>query len=399
MASSPYRIFLVCGEPSGDLHGGELVERVGKLVPIEVVAAGGPRLAEAGAEVRWQSTGWGTIGPVEALVRLPRYMRLMKTLVRQIRELSPDLLVLVDFGAFNLRLARQVRKTAPGVKIFYYFPPSSWDRRPRDFSFLLRVTDYIATPFPWNAARLAAQGATVRWVGHPARDRIAPPEDKAQAKAALGLRPEAPVLGLLPGSRRKERRLLGPTFLQAAELLRARISGLQVLWSSPAGSAKVDDALGPVQTQEHVIVTSATAGLLQAADAALCSFGTVTLEAALADCPIVGAYRFDRVNAAFGRYVMRVKLDWYTLPNIMAGEGAVVELKQEEVTPGALADAAYELLAPQLGQGEGERLKLIRRAYALVRQRVGPPGASDRAAQMVAEVLEGKLLPHRRPLG
>jgi lipid-A-disaccharide synthase len=280
----------------------------------------------------------------------------------------------------------------PGLKIFYYFPPASWDRRRRYFTRLLDATDYIATPFPWNAALLAAQGASVRWVGHPAVDRIRPAEDKARAKQALGADPEATVLALLPGSRALERRLLGETFLRAAEYIRTRVRKLQVFWSAVPGSQRDDWLAGVGARRGWVKPVANSAAILQAADVGLCCFGTVTLEAALAGCPVVAAYR-GTLAMALVFSVMRIPTEYYSLPNIAAGKRVLPEFVGRAATPEALGDAVLSLLRDVSAR------QAVEKAYAKLREQLGPPGAARRAAEMVVGALQGKLEPHRRALG
>jgi len=406
---------LVCGEPSGDLHASQLVAALKERADVEVVAAGGPRLAAAGADVAWDSTGWGAIGVPDALLKLPLYFRAMGQLVRAIETRKDlDMLVLVDFGAFNLRLAARVRRRRPSLPIFYYFPPASWDRRRRYWHRLLRLSDYIASPFPWNAAILASQGATVRWVGHPAVDRISPPNDKGAEKERLGVSRDSVVIGLFPGSRRLERDLLGPVFLDAGRLLRQRLPKVEVFWSQPpAGSGEAgmrarptgpglcatllsrlpglgDDAsLGVGTWRSYVRPIADSAALLRAADVALTCFGTITLEAALADCPIVSSYRGNLLMKIQYR-LMRIPTPYYSLPNIIVGARVTPEIYGDDATAEALAQAAYRLLTTKT---ERER---ILAAYARVREELGPPGAAQRAAEMVLQALQGELRPHRR---
>lgn len=379
---------IVCGEPSGDLHAAELVGALREIVDVRVIAAGGPQLAAAGAEVKWDSIGWGAIGLPEALAKLPRCVQGMREIVAAVGRLQPDMLVLVDFGAFNVRLATTVRRRWPKVPIFYYFPPASWDRSRRDYRKLLQVTDFIATPFPWNAARLAAQGATVRWVGHPAVDRVRPPEDRAAAKSAIGCDPGATVIALLPGSRRLTRRLLGGVFLRAAERLRQLVERLEVVWCTALRSEQDDWALGVGGWRGWARPVFNTAAAMQAADACLCCFGTTTLEAALADCPAVAAYRGTlAMKLVFA--LMHLPTQYYAMPNIALGRQVVPELVNGEATPERLAQECYRLLR------DGEARKAVLDGYAQVRKLMGQPGAARRAAQMVAQALDGRLEPHR----
>ncbi len=381
---------LICAEPSGDLHAAELVRELRSLIPVRIVAAGGRRLAEAGAEVRWDSTDWGAIGIPQALRKLPIYLRAARALPRAVAEVRPDLVVLVDAATFNTQIAAMIKARTPDMPILYYFPPRSWDMGPRaKRGRLLRVTDYIATPFPWNAAKLAAQGASVRWVGHPAVDRIRRPEDRGAEKERLGIARDTVVVGLLPGSRRLERSLLGRVFLEAAALLRQRFARCEVLWSQPPEHAQRDLALGVGGFRGWARPVADTADLLAASDVALSSFGTVTLEAALADCPIVGSYRLTMAMEMQAR-ILGAGTTLYAMPNIIVGREVIPELVQKDATPEKLADAAYRLVAD-----EGARAEVLE-VYQKVRLELGPPGAAHRAAEMVVDALEGRLAPHQR---
>jgi lipid-A-disaccharide synthase len=357
-------------------------------MPVRVVAAGGRRLAEAGAEVRWDSTNWGAIGIPQALRKMPIYLRAARVLPRAVVELRPDMVVLVDASTFNRQFAAMVKARLPEMPILYYFPPASWAKgQRRDYRKLLAVTDYIATPFAWNAAALVAQGASVRWVGHPAVDRIRRPEDRGAEKERLGLARDAVVVGLMPGSRELERNLLGPAFLGAAALLRQQFMKMEVLWSQPPEHKKRDLALGIGGFRGWARPVESTADLLAAADVALTSFGTVTLEAALADCPMVGAYR-GTPAMKLQYWLLGVRSPFYSMPNIIVGERVIPEITGDDATPEGLAKAAQRLVAD-----DGARAKVLE-AYEKVRQELGPPGAARQAAEMVVDALEGRIQPH-----
>ncbi len=381
---------LFCAEPSGDLHAAELVRELKDMAPVRVVAAGGRRLADAGAEVRWDSSDWGAIGIPQALRKLPIYLRAGRDLPRAVVETKPDLVVLVDAATFNTTLAALIKRRMPDLPILYYFPPRSWRMGPRvKNGKLLRVTDYIATPFPWNAAKLAAQGASVRWVGHPAVDRIRRPEDRGAEKEKLGIARDAVVVGLLPGSRALERNLLGKVFLEAAALLRQRFVRCEILWSQPPEHVARDLTLGIDGFRSWARPVANTADLLAASDVALSSFGTVTLEAALADCPIVGSYRLTPAMEVQAR-LLGAGSPLYAMPNIIVGREVIPELVQKDATPEKLSDAAYRLVTDEQARAD------VLEVYEKVRLELGPPGAAHRAAEMVVDVLEGRLRPHTR---
>jgi lipid-A-disaccharide synthase len=383
---------LFSAEPSGDLHAAELVRELKALTPVRVIAAGGRRLADAGAEVRWDSTDWGAMGIPQALRKLPIYLRAARDLLRAVVETKPDMVVLVDAATFNTTGAAMLKRRLPDLPIFYYFPPRSWRSGPRvKNGKLLRVTDYIATPFPWNAAALVAQGASVRWVGHPAVDRIRRPEDRGAEKEKLGLSRDAVVIGLMPGSRARERAMLGQAFLEAAALLRQRFVKTEILWSQPPEHVTSDLALGVGGFRSWARPVASSADLLAASDVALTSFGTVTLEAALADCPMVGSYRITFAETLQAK-LLGLGSPLYAMPNIIVGREVIPELVQKDATPENLADAAYRLVADEQARAE------VLAVYEKVRQELGPPGAARRAAEMVVDALEGRLAPHTRTM-
>ncbi len=382
------RIFVLCGERSGDSHAAMMVAELLKLRPVRVFAAGGPKLREAGAELLWETVDWGAIGIPDALRRAPKLMRAAREIVRWILRERPELVVLVDFGAFNVPVGRAVKRLRRQQRILYYFPPASWDRRRRRWGRLLRACDFIATPFPWNAASLAAQGASVRWVGHPAADRIKPPEDKAEAKRRVGVSPEAVVVGVLPGSRRTERLLVGGAVLRACEVLKYAAGRVEFLWSRVEGLEAVDEALGIGRWRAWARPVGDVAAVLAASDVALCCMGTVTLEAALAEVPHVAVYRGTPAMKLQWHLLQRrrVPVRYAALPNIALQEAVVPELLGDAAEPEAIARACREVL-----ERRDEVVEKLRR----VREVVGGEGAARRAAEAVVDALEGRFRPHR----
>ena len=181
------RIFILTGEPSGDLHGAYLASALRALDPsITLCGVGGTRMAQAGVDLVARSEHWGAIGLVGALAKVPRLCREMFRLQRLLRDDPPDGLVLIDFGGFNVRLLQRLRGT-PMHKI-YYIPPGCWSRQrgPGNLPFLV---DAIATPFPWSADNLrrARAPATIEWVGHPLLDYTLHADSRASARRHLGV--------------------------------------------------------------------------------------------------------------------------------------------------------------------------------------------------------------------
>ncbi len=375
-------VVFVAGEPSGDLHAGLLAEEMAASAEISIQAVGGARLAAAGAEMLIDSSDWGVMGLPAALRQAPVCWLALRRVRKLLVAEGPALLVLVDFGAGNMHLLRKLGLRRP--RCFYYFPPGSWSRERRDYSELARLTDCVATPFPWSEKLLRAQGVNAHFVGHPVIDRVQALDDASSVRRELGVPEGARCLGLLPGSRAVERRLLGPEMIGAAAKLMQRMPDLYVLFSPPPSSAGGDDRhIDLEQLGERVSVVADSIRLMQASDLVITAFGTATLEAAAALCPMIGVYRGTWAMWLQFR-LMKMRTDIYAMPNIIAGERIVPEFIQpDETSAERLAAVAGDLL-----DDEGARLAMKGRLRG-VRELLGPPGATQRAAALALMTMAG----------
>lgn len=373
---SSLRVFVSAGETSGDLHGAALAASIRRRHPeVEFRGLGGPRLAAEGTRLLAGLDRLAIVGFVEVVRHLPYFLGLRRRVVEEWSRWRPDLVVLIDYPGFNLRLAREAR--ARGIRVLYYIAPQVWAWHRRRAGTLAEVTDAVAVVFPFEEDVLRTAGVRARFVGHPLVERSSGWPDAETARRRLGLDAGRPVLGLFPGSRRGEvRRLLGP-FAETARRLEREHPGLQVrvarasgldpaLYRREAGLTAVDDAIA----------------LLRASTAALVKSGTTTVEAALAGTPIVIAYRVNPLTYAIARRVVRVP--HIGMVNLLAGRGIVPEFVQGAVRPGALATA----LGPLLDVGSEARRRM-RADFETVRRGLGGPGASERAADLADEVLAG----------
>jgi lipid-A-disaccharide synthase len=368
-------IFLLTGEPSGDLHGAHLARALRALAPAAVIrGAGGPRMAEAGVELVARSEHWGAMGIAEALKRVPRLLVEMARLQRGLRRQPPDALVAIDFGAFNMTLLRRLRHD--GLRTVYYIPPGCWSRT-RPVGDLPSLVSAVATPFPWSADRLRDAGVRAEWVGHPILDYCRITLSRAEARARLGLADDRPLLAIVPGSRRQEIRHLLPVFLETARRL---TPAPRVLLSVAPGAVLPP----PPADLEVITMTGLDYDLLQAADAALAASGTATLELACAGVPLVAAYRGSRVDYLQYLLLIKRRLKYFSLPNILADAPVVPELLQYDASPDGLAAA----VAPLLADTPARRAQCD--AFARIRTDLGDGHAVDRAARLVLEVAEGR---------
>jgi len=289
-------------------------------------------------------------------------------------------LILIDFGAFNVRLARTVRRTCPDQRIMYYFAPSSWRRRPHDWSFLVELVDLVATPFTWSAQQLRACGVRAYWTGHPVIDQFSGEQDPGDFRRQQNLPDGDPVVGLMPGSRNVERNCIGPQLLAMTELLRNQLPDAQFLWSilSEAQPNKLDRRAA---TAHHITPLADSRSLILASDVVVTASGTATLEATAALRPLIMVYRGTLAMQIQAR-LMDFGTDYFAMPNIIAQQAVVPELIQKEVNPQRLS---RELVSLYEDKG---RQKQMKQALTRVRDELGPPGASRRAAQLATSLIE-----------
>lgn len=248
-------VVIVAGETSGDRQGAALVEalrvRMGGR-PVRAWGIGGDAMRAAGVALRHDSTAWSTIGVANAVLHIPHLLSVLADMKRALRDDPPDVLVVIDSGAFNIPLARWV-KSHRVCPVFYYFPPGSWRRavRPGGHSRLAEVTDRVVTPFPWSETLLRQGGVDARFVGHPLLDLVRPGLSEQEFCERFGLDPRCPVIALLPGSRRMEIAHILPAMLGAAGEIARRIPSAQfaLALASSAMRAQVEDVVRREQRQ------------------------------------------------------------------------------------------------------------------------------------------------------
>lgn len=374
---------LSAGEASGDLHGATMCRALRALDPsVRLIGMGGPRMAAAGVEVLVDPTAHAAVGTSEAVGRVPGLYRAYKILVRRLRVGRPLALVLIDFPEFNLRLAKHARRA--GIPVVYFIPPQLWAwRRGRMRQMVRRVTRVLAA-FPFERSLYEGAGVPVEFVGHPLLDVVPIDLDRATARARLGVGGRDTLVGLLPGSRRQEIGRLLPPMLDAAARLaeagagRSFVLGLAASVNRElvtAQIARATEAGGPPVD----VVEGLTHEVMAGADVLLIASGTATLEAALLGTPMVVCYRVSRLSEAIVRLLNRSP--WISLPNIVAGRGAVPEILQKEVRGARLAAEAERLLV-DAGAAAAQRA-----AFKEVRSRLGQPGVGERAARAVLKLV------------
>jgi lipid-A-disaccharide synthase len=389
------RLLISTGEVSGDLQGGLLVaalheEARRRQLPLDVVALGGPRMQAAGAQLLANTAGLGAIGLLEALPLLWPTLTTQSRVNRWLKQQLPDAVVLIDYMGANVKLGLKIRSLPQKVPIFYYIAPQEWAYQLGDggSTRLIGFSDQILAIFPQEASFYAARGAQVTWVGHPLLDTLQPLPTATAARSALSLPAEAPVLLLLPASRRQELRYLLPAMAAGLAMVQRRRPELEVL--VPAAQAgfepELERGLRESGLRARVIPAEQSdrlkPQLWAAADAALTKSGTVNLELALRGVPQVTAYRLSRPTAFLARQFLRFNVDHISPVNLVLEERLVTELLQQQLTPEAVAAAVEPLLSPH----SQERQRILE-GYGRLRQRLGEPGVTRRAAAAILDSL------------
>jgi lipid-A-disaccharide synthase len=389
------RLLISTGEVSGDLQGSLLIaalrrEAARRGMELEVVALGGPRMREAGASLLADTADLGAIGLWEAVPLIFPTLLLQARLRRWLREHPPDGVVLIDYMGANVNLGLRLRSTYPAVPITYYIAPQEWAFRMGESGTtrLIGFSDQILAIFPEEARFYGSRGAQVTWVGHPLIDTLGSLPGREEARRLLELDDAAPVLLLLPASRGQELRYLLPPMAAAVAQLQRSHPRLEVL--VPAGQRGFEEPLrqGLAAAGARARIIPAAEGdrmrplLCAAADAALTKSGTVNLELALRGVPQVTGYRVSRLTAFVAEHLLRFKVAHISPVNLVLGERLVPELLQNELTPARIAAEVEPLLNPT-----GEPRLRILEGYGRMRQLLGDPGVTDRAAAAILDRL------------
>jgi lipid-A-disaccharide synthase len=374
------QVMIVAGEASGDMHGAKLAEALlTRNRTMDLFGIGGDRMRAAGVRIKVDAHRLSVVGITEVIAKLPRILDGMRTAKRLIAEQRPDLLILIDFPDFNLRLAAFARKH--GVPVLYYISPQIWAWRQGRVRKIRQIVDHMAVILPFEETFYRYHGVPVTFVGHPLMDHDhgpAPHPSFPDGGNALSI-------GLMPGSRDSEVRKLLPLMIAAARLIGQRQRVRFLLSQAPSVTPGLLQRLTEDADVAVTLFRGDTERLLQKAALVIVASGTTTLEAALHGTPMIIVYKVSPLSYQLGKALIRVP--HIGLVNLIAGKRIVPELIQHEASPEAIADQALALL------NDAERRGAMKSELAQVARRLGAPGASDKVAGIASEMLVKRVIP------
>lgn len=364
------KLAVVAGEASGDLHASEVVRELKKLRPgLETFGIGGDLLKAEGTELLHHANELGIVGLFNVARHLPKFWRIYKELIERIAAERPDAVLLVDFAEFNMRVAKACSER--GIHVVYYISPQLWAWRQGRVRHVAKYVDRMIVIFPFEEEFYREHDVAVTYVGHPLVEQLADVKRPPQQRDVLRI-------ALMPGSRKGEVLSLLPAMLDAVEILRRERPVEAYVIQAPTISREKIERIMRERGVEVTILAHDRGEGLAAADVALTSSGTATLEAAVLGTPCVVMYRLSRLNYVMARLL--VKVPHFSLINIVAGRDVVPELIQSEVNGERIADEVRKLVAP-------ERYEKLREELASVRTRLGEAGASRRVAEEITRLV------------
>ncbi len=384
--SGTKKIFIVTGEHSGDFHASFIVKELRKINPdIRIEAIGGENLKNEGIKLFCDHSKMAVVG-LDALKSLFSHIKLGKNLVNYLKnEYKPDIVLLIDYGGFNLRIAKELKKR--GIEVFYYISPQVWATRKGRINIIKKYISKIMLILPFEEGIYKEKGVNAQYVGHPLISQLPARFEREEFIKKNNLDPHKKIVGIFPGSRKMEINYLLPIFLEAAHKINSHSRKVQFCI---AQAPNLQDKVLEKHIKDFVIMNdleikilkNQNHGLLANSDAAIAASGTITLEAALYNTPIVISYKGPYI--AYLVYLLIRYIRFAALPNIIAGKEVVKEFIQHRAKPGLIANEILALL-----HNEGKRNEMIRE-MGKIREKLGDKIASKEVAQIINRHLSEK---------
>lgn len=369
------QIAILAGERSGDVHAAKLVAELKRLDPaLAFWGIGGELMRNAGVDLIADTTHHVAIG----LMGVPRAIReqygLMMHIVWRVQHERPAAVILVDYPDFNLRVAARIHRL--GVPVLYFISPQLWAWRSHRVERVKKYVDRVYCLFDFEKEMYDRHGVDSEWIGHPLVEYMES-EERKDLREEMGVPPGRLLIGLLPGSRKSEFRLIAPILLKAAGLARRELGEFACVMSR--APAVTDEMMAKVDASGVTVIPGRTHDILRAADAALIASGTTTLEAAILLAPMIVVYTTSPLT--YYPLIHLLEIPDYALPSIVAGRRVVPEFIQRAAKPAAIARELVSLVK------DGKKADEMREELRKVREKLGPPGAINRAATSILRFL------------
>lgn len=374
---------IAAGEASGDLHGANLVRSMKSENPdLHFFGMGGVELSSVGVEVLFDAQKIAVVGVMEVFAHLPDIIKAQRLLRQSLTERRPRLLIVIDLPEFNMMLAKKAKSL--GIPVFYYISPQVWAWRSGRVKTIAQRVDNIGVILPFEEQFYRERGVSAHYVGHPLLDSVKVTLNRDEFCNRYNLGVHKKIIGLLPGSRRKEISKILPILLEAADQLH-KTSNEELIFLIPLASTLTKDELLKNGCQEYSskidirIIEEDRYNLMSSCDAVVAASGTVTLELAIVDAPMVVVYKVSPTTYFLGKLLVKIK--YFSLVNLIADQPVVTELLQDEVNADTIVKELHSLLF------DANRREAMKNSFSLLRDKLGSTGASAQAAKIALKTM------------
>ncbi len=377
-------ILIVAGETSGDMHGAKVASAIKALNPnINIFGMGGSAMRAAGVETIFDSEEFGSVMGLDIGGKLPKILEAFNGLCSEAKSRKAKLAILIDYPDFNLRLAERMHTF--NIKVLYYIAPQVWAWRTGRIKKLKKYVDTIIPILPFEEDFYKKNGIDAKYLGHPLLDNEILAFDKTAFLSSLGLTAEAPILGLLPGSRVHEIARLLPVMLDAFRIIKEKVPGVKAILPVATGLRRDFVENFTKGDPDIKVINQQSDAVFRASDAAIIASGTACLEAALIPLPMVVIYKMSPLAYLVGRILVGKKIKSVLLPNLIADDNIVPELLQGKANPVNIANSIIPFLISEKEHNEfKEKLKIVRERLTIN----DPRPSTSRVAEIALKMLD-----------